>query len=200
MLHHLVETPADFAGAFQQLPLKLQLLFVQAYQAYLFNRFLSQRLRHGFSLNVAEVGDYVVSVERSGLPMPKTGKLVTLDSLVDVNASVKAGKMRVALPLVGYGQRLSEGEMGRIEAEILEEENVEPACFRVQELPRISGKGELRAVVSPLRDFKIKEVFHDDESQKALRVKLGFTLFRGSYATMLLRELMKSDDPLAAGF
>jgi tRNA pseudouridine13 synthase len=200
MLHHLVENPADFAGAFQRLPRKLQLLFVQAYQAFLFNCFLSQRLHRGFSLNVAEVGDYVVSVERSGLPMPKSGKLVTSKSVADVNVSIKAGKLRVALPLVGFGQRLSEGEMGRIEAETLEEESVESACFRVRELPRISGKGELRAVVSPVRDFRIEDVSHDDETPRLCRVKLSFMLFRGSYATMLLREVMKPQNPLTACF
>jgi tRNA pseudouridine13 synthase len=200
MLHHLTENPNDFAGAFEQLPLKLQLLFVQAYQAQLFNRFLSERLRSGFSLNQAEVGDYVVSVERSGLPVPNTGKLVTADSFAVVNASVKAGKLRVALPLVGFGQRLSEGEMGRIEAEILKGEGVEPACFRVQELPRISGKGELRCIVSPIMDFKIEDISCDAESRRARRVRLSFMLLRGSYATMLLREIMKPLDPLTAGF
>lgn len=199
MLHHLAEKPTDFVGAFQTLPLKLQLLFVQAFQAFLFNRFLSERLQRGFGLNVAEVGDFAVSVERSGLPVQRTGKFVTADSLADVNASVKSGKLRVALPLVGFGQRLSDGEMGRIEAEILEQEGVKPACFRVCDLPRISGKGELRAVVSPVRGFKIEDFSNHNESP-ALRVKLGFTLLRGSYATMLLRELMKPDDPLAAGF
>ena len=199
MLHHLAENPKDFAGAFEQLPLKLQLLFVQAYQAYLFNRFLSERLQHGFSLNVAKVGDFAVSVERSGLPMQRSGRLVTVDSLAEVNASVESGKLRVALPLVGYGQRLSEGEMGRIEAEILAEEDVEAACFRVRELPRISGKGELRAVVSPVRGFKIEEISRDDESGVS-QVRLSFMLLRGSYATMVLREVMKPEDPLKAGF
>ncbi len=200
MLRHLAENPKDFAGAFEQLPLKLQLLFVQAYQAHLFNRFLSERLRHGFSLNQAEVGDYVVSVERSGLPMPNSDKLVTADSFDTANASIKAGKLRVALPLVGFGQRLSEGEMGRIEAEIMKREDVEPACFRIQELPRISCKGELRSIVCPVKGFKIEDVSCDAESRRAHRVRLSFTLLRGSYATILLREIMKPLDPLTAGF
>jgi tRNA pseudouridine13 synthase len=200
MLRHLVENPTDFTGAFQTLPLKLQLLFVQAYQAYLFNRFLSERLERGFPLNTAEVGDCVVSLERSGLPMPRPGKLVTASSMTDVNESIGMGRMRVALPLVGFGQRLSEGEMGQIEATILEEEGVKPESFRVQGIPRISGRGELRAVVCPVRDFKIEDTSQDDESQGTSRAKLTFMLLRGSYATMLLREIMKPYDPLAAGF
>jgi tRNA pseudouridine13 synthase len=200
MLRHLAEEPDDFVGAFRELPFKLQMLFVQAYQSYLFNRFLSERIRRGFSLNAAEVGDYVVSVERSGLPMNKTGKLAEAGSLAEINELIKTGRMRVALPLVGFGQRLSEGEMGQIENLIQQEEQVKRESFRVQKMPRISGKGELRSVVSPIRDFKLECISHDEESVAEKKVRMSFMLLRGSYATMLLREIMKPLDPIAAGF
>ena len=200
MLRYLADEPNDFVGAFRQLPFKLQMLFVQAYQSYLFNCFLSERIRSGFSLNAAEVGDYVVSVERSGLPMNKTGKLAEAGSLAKINESIKAGRMRVALPLVGFGQRLSEGEVGKIENRILEEEHVKRESFRVQKMLRISGKGELRSVVSPIRDFKLECTSHDEESVADRKVRMSFMLLRGSYATMLLREIMKPRDPIAAGF
>ena len=45
MLNYLAEKPDDFTGAFRTLPAKLQALFVQAYQSYLFNRFLSERVK-----------------------------------------------------------------------------------------------------------------------------------------------------------
>ena len=200
MLRHLADKPDDFVGAFRELPFKLQMLFVQAYQSYLFNRFLSERLANGFSLNSAEVGDFVVSVERSGLPMNKTGKVVEASSLAEINESIKTGRMRVALPLVGFGQRFSEGEMGQIENRILEEEHVERESFRVQDMPRISGKGELRSVVSPIRDFKLECISHDEESVADRKVRMSFRLLRGSYATMLLRETIKPSDPISAGF
>jgi tRNA pseudouridine13 synthase len=200
MLQHLAEKPNDFIGAFKQLPFKLQMLFVQAHQSHLFNRFLGARILNGFSLNTAEIGDYVVNVERSGLPMNKTGKLAKAEARTEINESIKAGKMRVALPLVGFGQRLSEGEMGQIERRILEEECVKPESFRVQELPRISGKGELRPVVSPVSNFKLEHISCDAENVVEKNVRVSFMLLRGSYATMLLREVMKPRDPILAGF
>jgi tRNA pseudouridine13 synthase len=200
MLHYLTENPTDFTGAFKQLPVKLQALFVQAYQSYLFNRFLSERLRRGFHLNAAEVGDYVVGMEGSGLPMTKTSKLVTASTVAEMNDSIKAGKMRVALPIVGFGQKLSEGEMERIEANVLEEEGVERGSFRVQQMPRISGKGGLRSAVSPIRNFKLEAVSHDKESPTLCQVKMSFMLLRGSYATVFLREIMKPRNLIEAGF
>jgi tRNA pseudouridine13 synthase len=70
MITHLVEFHRDFAGAFRRLPLKLRMLFVQAYQSVLFNRFLSERIRRGFALNRAEAGDYVLNLSVLACPWP----------------------------------------------------------------------------------------------------------------------------------
>lgn len=198
MLSYLAENTDDFLGAFQRLPLKLQELFVQAYQSYLFNRFLSSRLKYGYALNKAEVGDYVVGVERSGLPLMKASKIVTSEMKETVNQQVKAGKMRVALPIIGLRQKLSENVMGQIERQILEQEEVKTEEFRVSPLLKITAKGGLRTIVTPVRDFKLN--VSENMSEKAIHTELSFMLLRGCYATVLLREIMKPANPLTAGF
>lgn len=198
MLSHLADNPEDFVGAFQQLPIKLQELFVQAHQSYLFNRFLSQRLVHGYALNRAEAGDYVVGVERSGLPLTKVSKIVTSEAEAVVNEQIKAGKMRVALPIVGVRQKLSEGAMGQIEREVLEKEQVKLEELLVNPLSKVGGKGGLRTVAAPVRDFTFQ--VSDLADGKGCHAELSFMLQRGCYATVLLREIMKPADPLTAGF
>jgi tRNA pseudouridine13 synthase len=193
MLTHLADNPTDYVGAFQRLQPKLQALFVQAHQSYLFNRFLSQRILQGLSLNEAVVGDFVVAVERSGLPLTTMDKVVTAENLAQINAAVKIGKMRVALPIFGMKQKLSAGEMGEIEREVLAAEGIGDGPIRLNELSRAGGKGGLRTVLTPVKDFKIL-----DTSADSLRV--SFMLLRGCYATVLLRELMKPSDPVNAGF
>ena len=126
----MVDCPGDFVGAFTRLPVRLQELFVQGYQSYLFNRFLSER----------------------------------------------------------------------IERQVLEAEGVEKSSFRVNAIPRISGKGQLRALVSPVKDFKVHRILHSKENLNEHQVELSFMLLRGSYATMLLREIMKPRNSIAAGF
>jgi tRNA pseudouridine13 synthase len=200
MLSHLVEKPDDFIGAFKRLPIRLQELFVQAYQSYLFNRFLSKRIRNGFALNTAEVGDYMVNVERSGLPMIKTGKMADAATLAETNESIKTGKMRVALPLVGIKQRFSQGVMGQIEKQILEAEDVKTENFRIDAIPEISGRGELRTVMAPIKNFKLGGVLASADNLKEHQAELEFMLLRGSYATVLLREIMKPHNPISAGF
>ena len=193
MLNHLAEDPTDFVGAFRRLPPKLQALFVQARQSFLFNRFLSERMRHGLPLNEAIVGDFVVGVERSGLPLTTMEKAVTADNLVQINSAIGAGKMRVALPILGMRQKLSAGVMGKIEREVLVAEGIGDGLMRFNELSRVGRKGGLRTVITPVKDFKILK--SADNS-----IQVTFMLLRGCYATVLLRELMKPSDPITAGF
>jgi tRNA pseudouridine13 synthase len=200
MLRRLAEKPEDFVGAFKQLPIKLQTLFVQAHQSYLFNRFLSERIKRGFSLNKAEVGDYLVSVERSGLPMVNVAKVAGAEAVTEANELIKAGRMRVALPLIGIKQRLSKGVMGQIEREIFEEEGIEREKFRVNAIPEISRRGGLRAVVVPIKNFKLHGVSACAANHREHQADFSFMLLRGSYATVLLREIMKPSNPIKAGF
>ncbi|MEM3442629.1 MAG: tRNA pseudouridine(13) synthase TruD [Candidatus Bathyarchaeia archaeon] len=200
MLKHLAKKPDDFLGAFKRLPIKLRELFPQAYQAYLFNKFLSRRIKNGIPLNRAEVGDYVVSVEHSGLPMPFKYRIVDSHTIAEVNEAVKAGRMFVAIPIIGFRQKTSMGLEGEIEKQILEEERVSPEEFKIKALPEISMKGELRAAITPLNNFCLDEVSNDSANPSKRKVKLSFTLHRGAYATVFLRELMKPRNPMKAGF
>jgi tRNA pseudouridine13 synthase len=108
--------------------------------------------------------------------------------------------MRVALPLIGTKKKLSQGVMGQIEKQILEEESVETEHFRVDAIPEISRKGGLRAVVSPVKSFKVHGISACATNQREHQVDLSFKLLRGSYATVLLREIIKPNDPIKAGF
>jgi tRNA pseudouridine13 synthase len=193
MLFHLAEKSSDFLGAFQKLPLKLQALFVQANQSYLFNRFLSERLKRNLPLDAAVVGDLVVGVEKSGLPLTMVNKVVTPETLDVVNSQVKVGKLRVALPIFGTKQKLSLGVMGEIEREVLDTEGIGDKPIRLNELSNAGGKGGLRAVLAPVREFKMQRVTDDV-------AKVSFILNRGCYATVVLRELIKPIDPIGAGF
>ncbi len=200
MLRRLAEKPDDFVGAFRTLPARLRWLFPQAYQSYLFNKSLSKRIADRLPLNRAEAGDYVVGVERSGLPAVGMFKAVTAESLLETNSAIQAGKMRLALPLVGYKQQPSKGVQGEIERKILEAEAVKPEDFKISALPEASSKGELRTATTPINGLALGEVSPNPNDSSEYRVTLSFTLLRGSYATVVLRETMKPQNLIQAGF
>jgi tRNA pseudouridine13 synthase len=200
MLRHLTKKPDDCVGAFRRLPVKLRELFPQAYQSYLFNKFLSRRITCGLPLVRAEVGDYVVNVERSGLPMLRMPKIASAEALTEINKAIEAGKKRLAIPLVGFKQRRSLGVQGEVEKQILEEEGINQESFKIPAMPEITARGELRTVITPLNNFSLDEISEDPANSSKQKVEVSLTLYRGSYATILLRELIKPRNPLKARF
>jgi tRNA pseudouridine13 synthase len=200
MLGCLSENHTDFLGAFRRLPIRLRRIFIQAYQSYLFNKFLSSRIKHGLFMNRAEIGDYAVNIERSGVPMPVMHKTVSHENHAEINREIQAGKMRLALPLVGTRQPPSQGVQGEFESEILRTEGTSPQSFEVAAMPDMISKGELRAMVTPVQNFHLVDVFEDSTKSSGQAAEVTFTLYRGSYATVVLRELIKTNRPIKAGF
>jgi tRNA pseudouridine13 synthase len=200
MLRHLVKNPDDYVGAFRGLPIKLRELFPQAYQSYLFNKFLSKRIACGLSLVRAEVGDYVVNVERSGLPMLTMHRIANVEALTEINRAMETGRMRLAIPLVGFKQRKSLGVQGEIEKQIIEEEGITPENFKIPAMPETTARGQLRTAITPLNNFSLNGISEDSANLSKHEAKVGFTLYRGSYATTVLRELMKPRNLIKAGF
>ena len=200
MLRHLAKKPDDYVGTFRRLPIKLRELFPQAYQSYLFNKFLSRRIDSGLPLVRAEVGDYVVNVERSGLPMLTMHKIASVEALTEINKAIEAGKMRLAIPLVGFKQHASLGVQGEIEKQILEEEGINQECFKIPAMPEITARGELRTAITPLNNFSLNEISVDSANPSKHKAEVSFTLYRGSYATIFLRELVKPRNLIKAGF
>ncbi|MDH5794409.1 MAG: tRNA pseudouridine(13) synthase TruD, partial [Candidatus Bathyarchaeota archaeon] len=72
--------------------------------------------------------------------------------------------------------------------------------FKIPAVPEISARGELRTAITPLNNFSLNEVSEDSANASKHEAKVSFTLYRGSYATILLRELVKPRNPIKAGF
>ncbi|MGD8507002.1 MAG: tRNA pseudouridine(13) synthase TruD, partial [Candidatus Bathyarchaeota archaeon] len=173
MLNHLAKHQGDFVGSFRRLPMKLCRLFVQAYQSFLFNKFLSARMKHEMPLNQILNEDYTVKVDNTS---------------------------RVALPLVGFKQPVSTGEQGEIEKEILEEEDVKPNDFHIPQNPRMSASGRLRSVLACVNCLSVEKSSHDQVNYGKRQTRVDFMLPSGSYATVLLREFMKTRNLVKGGF
>jgi len=200
MLLHLARYPNDFLGAFRKVPRNLRVFFVQAYQSYLFNRFLSERMKHGLSLTEAYPGDYIVSLDEKGLPTDSF-KITESGEVSEINEAIGRKEMAVALPLVGYDRGVSKGTQGQIETDILEKGKVRPEDFRLEEMPEASAAGGLRNALVPFLDFDVAvEENSGNANQNNIAVRFRFMLHKGSYATVVLREFMKPIDLVEAGF
>jgi tRNA pseudouridine13 synthase len=185
ILNHLVTNPNDFAGSIQSLPLNLQMMFVHAYQSYLFNKMLSKRLNRGLPLNEVVAGDVILPATPDGLPDRRKHIQVNEENMAKATRRVREGKGFVSGIIFGAEPRFASGEMGEIEESVRESEGVKPEDFLIPKIPRISSKGLRREILGPLKDFEFQVM---DES-----VRMSFELIPGCYATSLLREFMKAD-------
>ncbi|MEM2342008.1 MAG: tRNA pseudouridine(13) synthase TruD [Candidatus Bathyarchaeia archaeon] len=189
ILTHLSKSPNDYLGALQKVPLNLRKLFVQAYQSYLFNRFLSERIRRKIPIKEALEGDYAIELDENGLPRKKFLK-VEASNVKAINDELKRGRVALGIPLVGPRQPLSEGLQGEIEREILEEEDVSQEDFKGAGMIKVNVSGGLRLALAKIIGLKV-DILDDIETPGRKAATFNFMLLRGAYATILLREYIK---------
>jgi len=182
ILNHLVEKPGDIAGSFNVLSPNLRHMFVHAYQSYIFNRILSQRMSKGLSLKKAIEGD-IICFASGDLPDADKLQHVTPANLDAVNRLIDRHRAFVTLPLIGFESHLASGTEGEIEKETLEKEGITMEHFRVAENVELGSRGARRPALMPVvPSIKMEGSCADME----------FFLSSGSYATVVLREYMKT--------
>jgi tRNA pseudouridine13 synthase len=106
---------------------------------------------------------------------------------------IDSNRVVLLCPLVGYRFRSEDfGRLGMYASKVLAEEDVSPRSFYIDEMPELSVGGDVRAATLLLAELHT-EVLKEDLSLKT-------TLGKGCYVTTLLREVMKPQDPVEAGF
>jgi tRNA pseudouridine13 synthase len=192
MLHELAqnggETPADFRAALETAPTNLQQLFVNAAQSYAFNLIVSKRLERGLPFHRPVEGDVVCFADREapdGFPLPDTDRTqrVTGNRVSTVTRHCERGRAFVTAPLLGTETELAEGEPGEIEREVIDDLDLDPAAFG---LPGEFNSSGTRRAILVRTDL---EITRDP-------LTFEFSLPKGSYATVVMREYLKCDPDL----
>ena len=175
----------SWTEAIDAMPSNLQMMFVHAYQSYLFNEMLSMRIERGLPINMPVEGDIVIPLDPKGSPQHESPVMTTSKNIDLVNRQIRAGRAFVTGALFGSDSMLAEGEMGEIERKVIEDHGLKAEDFVIPGLPKCSSKGGRRELMCPVKD--IASEFRDDG------YTLRFSLPKGNYATCLMREFMKSE-------
>ena len=112
---------------------------------------------------------------------------VCYDSHGIIGKYVKGLDQFLALPFVGYSYYKKTRFDFQI-SKILQSEEITPKDFFIKEMHEISSEGGFRQAAIQCTNYSSKDT------------TVAFTLSRGSFATIILREIMKPEDPLSAGF
>ncbi|MBN1677850.1 MAG: tRNA pseudouridine(13) synthase TruD [Candidatus Thermoplasmatota archaeon] len=185
MISYLKDRPGDYLGALRTLPKNLLMMFVHAYQSYLFNKILSERIRAGMSMREPEIGDLILPLSKTNVPDHDNPIPVTEGNLQKVTKSAKEGKAFVSGLIFGTVSGFAGGRMGDIERRVIEAEGVERMDFQITGLREASSKGIRRELLAQFKDLTI-----DFDGEVAT---FKFALNKGCYATSLVREFMKAE-------
>jgi tRNA pseudouridine13 synthase len=170
----------DTIAALRAVPITIRRLFVQAYQAYIFNRCLSRAVMEGEDLLQPQTEDLCFEMEGPA----------TFGRIIKYNPTSKT-KLVPAIRMAGYTFQPGKGRFENITRAIMqEEEEVSAKDFYIKEMQELSHQGGFRQAPLWCMDFRYE--------QDPLTV--SFKLPKGSYATTLLREIIKPDDPIRSGF
>lgn len=186
---YLVQHPDDFIGALQELPKNLLTLFVNAYQSYLFNKILSERIRKKLPIHQAIEGDIITPLQNRRTA--SNFHTVTSHNIEKINTQIQRKKAAVTGLLVGSDPIFAAGAMGELERRIIKSEQVDYRDFTIPEIPFLSSHGSRRTLLASLQQFSWN-LTKDEKKDHAQKLELSFTLPKGSYATSFLREIMKS--------
>ncbi|MBR6023733.1 MAG: tRNA pseudouridine(13) synthase TruD [Methanobrevibacter sp.] len=163
-----------YMNALHALPKPLQRMFVHAYQSYLFNDVVSRRVDMG--INKFVEGDIIIDNEEHIIWDKTHEEYQELIDNFEANPTV---------PLYGTKVPFAGGEVGEMEKSVLESYNIDKSNFEVPKMPRLGSHGLRRSLRFQVWDASARAT---DEG-----VLAEFSINKGSYATAVLREVMKKD-------
>ncbi|NMA44804.1 MAG: tRNA pseudouridine(13) synthase TruD [Candidatus Diapherotrites archaeon] len=163
ILNHLVQHPNDYANAFSVLPKKMRYLFTHAYQSYLFNKMIKERIKI--------LGKKALT--------PQEGDIL------------EEGEVTALLP--GYESEFAKGIQGEIEQKILQEENMELKNFKVDRIAEISSQGSRKKISLKPQNMYLDKIGEDEFNEGKKYATIKFYLTKGNYATTIMQELIKEE-------
>ncbi|MEQ8763892.1 MAG: tRNA pseudouridine(13) synthase TruD [Planctomycetota bacterium] len=158
-------------GVFWALSKKMRRFFISAYQSFLFNRYLAERLP---TLNVLEDGDVAY--------LHRNGACFLVESASSEQRRLDRFEISASGPIFGHKMLEAKGEPRKREDRLLEEEGLALDDFRRGDFG-LRHAGERRSLRFPIELTEVRrfEGFF----------QLEFFLPKGCYATAVLEEVIK---------
>ncbi|GAB5589309.1 multisubstrate pseudouridine synthase 7 [Umbelopsis nana] len=196
VLKKLKSNPADYAGAFSAIPRNMRLMYVHAYQSYIWNHAASERIRL-YGAKEAVVGD-IVSLE-AGIEDKENEeendrinvKIVTEEDLD------KYTIFDVVLPQPGTEVMYPSNETYAVYEKIMGEDGLSPRDMNHGNKSFIRYDNPTIKLCRTDADGLKGEPELESQEGQYLALRLHLSLAASQYATMALREVMKQQTSAA---
>jgi tRNA pseudouridine13 synthase len=171
VLQRLVARPGEYEKAFSAVHPRLKKMYLSAFQSFLFDAAVSQRIE---GIDELMTGDLAIK--------HVNGACFLVEDAAAEQGRAAAFEISASGPMFGCKMKRPEGAVWELEHQILEQGGVDLPAF---DLPGgLRMEGERRPLRVPAGEISW--------SVSGEAVTLEFTLPKGSYATSLLREITKS--------
>ncbi|MEM2121479.1 MAG: tRNA pseudouridine(13) synthase TruD [Candidatus Woesearchaeota archaeon] len=167
IIKHLIKNKNDFVGALKELPKELLMIYIHSVQSLIFNKTLSEIVYENLK------NPFIIKYPFGNFYFAEQDELLKIADL--------------KLPLVGFGLK-EKYDFKEVVDKILKEYNIKPEDFIIRKIPEISSEGSFRNAVSKAENFSYS-FFEENKKKNAV---LEFSLKKGSYATVFLRQILKS--------
>jgi len=192
MLHYLIENPRNYKGAIETLPKDLIRLLISSFQSFLFNKMLSLRVKKGIPLFKPVKGDVISILEDCNGSITQVQYIYGGNYDKFLKKALALDRAAIVLPIIGSTTNLDNFPlMKTIFKDLCKLENIEDNIFNSKYIDGSGFKGTIRAMTIKPNGLKMIKFTDDERNKGKIKVKIEFSLQKGSYATMLLRELNK---------
>ena len=179
ILNALRRYPGNYRAAARRIPHQMKRMFFSAYQSFLFNWCLKERMEWGSRAFADLLPGDLAYVHRHGAAF-------LVEDVEEERHRLEAGDISPSGPMFGRRMAFPKGREGALEQAVLDAEGLRPQSF----LSHVKGmklNGSRRPYRIPLEPVE----YHEEDDGGS--IVLSFTLPPGSYATMLLEQLMGTD-------
>jgi len=96
----------------------------------------------------------------------------------------------ITLPLIGFATEIEDKELNSSVDRILQSEDVTKDDFVIRAIPELSSAGSERKLFAEVNNLSIGELEDDDLNPDKKKIKITFSLGKGSYATEVIKALL----------
>ncbi|MFH0874840.1 MAG: tRNA pseudouridine(13) synthase TruD [archaeon] len=161
---HLSKSQNDFIGAIKRVPFKVQTIYINAYQSYLWNRVAA-------SFAIKEKDTIKVSY--------------SLGEFIFTKKEIKNQN----IPLLSFDTIFSNKDVEAAYNKIMKEEGITLRDMIIKSIPDITPHGGSRNLVAHIDELEFCSISADELNHGKKKIRIKFNLGKGSYATIALKRM-----------
>lgn len=157
--------PNDHVGAFKTLPYKIQTIYINSYQSYLWNMAAKEYIKK------------------------KSKKYISIDFGFGELGFIDQRIENMSIPLISFDTEFTDSVIERTYSGLLEKESISSRDLILRKTPDLTPTGGKRELFAEIKDLTIGSPEDDELNKDKKKIQICFCLPKASYATMAVKKM-----------